>query len=189
MRDDTRRIQEWLGGISAVTVRGLVDDGIARYFGDVVHRIHAHEGSIWIKPADEASLVVAYNHGRRPELLEDRVAVPLGEGLVSKCFLERRMIHPRGLFRDPAQSDRVDATLDQLTVNQVAVPLSMFGECCGVLSAVQLCVGQGQSRTKWGFEDDDVRTFETCAAVMQRLLEYEWLRNDLSHDTTRPRGV
>lgn len=190
MSDDARRMDDWLDSVTAATVRGLIDREIGDYFADAVDRIHAHEGSIWIKPVGQPALVVAYNHGRRPERMEDKVAVPLGEGLVSKCFLERSVVHPLGLFRSPEQSDRVDATLGQLTVNQVAVPFWMFGECCGVLSAVQLCADDNvPARTKWGFESDDVRAFEICAKVLQRLLEYRWIRGDLSHDTTPSRSI
>lgn len=169
------RIREWIDGVTPPVVRDLVDDGIRTYFGDVVERVHADEGSIWIRPVGEERLVVAYNSGSRTALIEGRVTVPLAEGLVGKCFRERSVVCPRGLFRDAAQSSRVDAALDQVTFHQVAAPLTVFGTCCGVLSAVQLGAGSVTPRDTWGFDDEDIRTFTICADVTARLLEHRWL--------------
>ena len=128
------------------------------------------------KPLSEDALVIAYNDGPRPEELEGKVRMPMGEGLISKAFTEHETICHQGMFRHKDQSEEVDKQLKQLTAHQIAAPFFLFGECRGVLSAVQTYSGGADGRTQWGFDEGAVKQFATASRVMRRLVEYRLLK-------------
>ncbi len=180
MNDMQARIEQWLTELDATKIRPLVDEHAAGYFHEVLHCIHAHEGSIWVRPPKADYLMIAYNDGPRPAELEGQVKMKVGEGLISKAYNEHITVCHQGMFRHKDQSEHVDKQLRQLTAHQIAAPFYFFGTCCGVLSAIQTYSGGVTAHTKWGFDRECIQQFTTCANVLRRLLEYQLLKQELN---------
>ena len=159
--------------LSVQSLQKLADQTVRESFGDLIHRLQADAGAIWVLEHNEPDeLTIAVNVGEHSDSVEGNVSQGLTSGLVSKSFREETLIRDEGTFSDPEQSVSVDMKLGQRTNYQLAMPFFMFGEKVGAVTAVQISTLEKPTRSEWGFDEQCVDNFRHWVAVAQRLLEY-----------------
>ncbi len=171
--------------MSLAQFRELRDDELDQCLVALLDRVNGHAAAIWFHETDGQTdmLTIAINVGEHGHEIEGQIHQPVGAGLVSKAFREGKIICHQGLFEHPEKSRDVDRQLRQVTAHQIAGPFRMFERTIGVVSAIQTLESGIQKHTdEWGFQDDDVQLFGVWTSILERLMEYRFLRKSLGVD-------
>lgn len=170
-------IQNFLDSISVERVSALADSVIKSSFEDLLNRLNADAGAVWIVAEGSDEITIAVNVGLRGDTVEGQVSQNLERGMVSKAFRDGQIISDEGLLPHSEKSIDVDCELGQMTVHQVAAPFRLFDKRIGAVTIVQTVTNANTNRKQWGFSENAVESFGRWIEVGQRLFEYEFLKS------------
>lgn len=169
-------VDAFLNSVSLEKVQALADEVIKESFEDLVARVGADAGAIWIVEADESSeITIAVNVGARGSDIEGEVSQDLDSGLVSKAYKQDELISDEGVIPHAEKSLDVDQQLAQMTLHQIASPFKMFGKTIGAVTVVQFVTATSGTKKEWGLSEDATESFKRWVAVAERLFEYKCL--------------
>lgn len=169
----------FLNSVSLESVRQLADSVIKESFEDLVARVGADAGAIWIvDPEQSSEITIAVNVGARGSEVEGEVSQNLDSGLVSKAYKQEQLISDEGVIPHAEKSFDVDQKLAQMTLHQIASPFKMFGKTIGAVTVVQFVTAtSGAEKKDWGLREDATESFRRWVAVAERLFEYQCLKS------------
>ncbi|MEM7452991.1 MAG: hypothetical protein AAF456_01425 [Planctomycetota bacterium] len=173
------QIDSIFDSLSVDSFGSLADSTIRDSFDDLLTRLNADAGALWIVEHDKPDeLTIAVNVGARGSTIEGNVSQGLDTGLVSRAYREKELVHDQGAFRHPEQSMDVDMQLGQFTAYQIACPFQMFDKTIGAVTVIQLSSAENATTREWGFQEEDVTSFTRWISVAQQLFEYARLRSE-----------
>ena len=160
-----------IGGLSIAELHSLGDEAVRSLLAGFIPLIHASEIAIWVKDPGADQLVVLFDTAGPDGDLELKVTQALSVGIVSQVYCEQTSFVDHGLWRSKKHSSLVDQALHQLTQNEMCVPFQLAGHQFGVMSAVQLTDLKHEAPTRWGFDEQDLKTLELAAQALGQAME------------------
>jgi putative methionine-R-sulfoxide reductase with GAF domain len=128
---------------------------------------NADEGTVWLVDPSGESLVAQYNSGPNAGRIVG-FSQPLGSGLISMVFETEQAFCENEVQRNDLQDKRLDRHLGKATQSLIAVPFSIGGATCGVISCVRL----GDNPSNGGrFTGKDLDLVTLAAEVFQDAVE------------------
>ncbi|MEO7098974.1 MAG: GAF domain-containing protein [Luteolibacter sp.] len=156
-----------VNSIHRIGFTNLLDSGMAADLSAAFLAANADEGTVWLLSPTGDSLVAQYNTGA------DAVKImgfqqPLGRGLISMVFETEQAFCENDVQRNCVQDKRLDRRVGKSTMALIAVPFSVRGEICGVISCVQL---EGGISRRTGFTGMDLDRVMQAELALHQAVE------------------
>jgi DNA-directed RNA polymerase specialized sigma24 family protein len=142
-------------------VTGLVSPLMSQLFADTLRWIAADGGTLWWACPGEAFLEAVFNP-LEPEIAGKRQ--PLASGIISLVIATSETIRVDAADSHHRHSPAIDSALGKSTRSMIAVPFSVRGRVCGVLTAVRLGMADP-------FAPADTVALERQASALAALLD------------------
>lgn len=156
-------------------LHALGDAPVRQLLAEFVPLTHSSEIAIWVKDPAAEQLVALLDTAGPAGGFEMIIVQPLSSGVVSQVYCERKRFLDRGIWRSKKLSPLVDKALNQVTQNEMCVPLAGAGLRFGVMSAVQLTDAKHSDPTRWGFGEQDLKLLSVAALALGQALERAFL--------------
>jgi hypothetical protein len=136
----------------------------------------ADEGTLWVLDDMQENLVPAFNNGSNAGEWVGCFKQPVNEGLVSMVFANEQPFLENDVWKNPAQSKRLDALLRTQTQSMIAVPFYILRACRGVISCVRLTPTEGSEKSPGpGFQSIHLASIQRCSALLSELVDFRLL--------------
>lgn len=168
--DSSRRPHE-LEHLSIAELYALGDERVRQLLAAFLPLTHASEIGVWVKDPDAEQLVALFDTSGPAGGLEMKVRQPLNTGIISEVYCEQKEFVDQGVWHSAKHSDLVDKALNQVTQNEMCVPMTVGSHRFGVMTAVQLTDARHGEPTRWGFDEDDLRVLAVAALAVGVALE------------------
>lgn len=168
-----------VGNLTLAELHSLGGEAVRELLAGFVPLAHASEIAIWVKdPAADQLVGLLETAGPAGEF-EMKVTQPLAEGIVSQVYRDQTDHLDQGMWRGKGHSPLVDEQLQQLTMHEMCVPFHLAGHPLGVMSAVQLNDPKHNPPSRWGFDDEDLKTLKLAALALSQAMERALLAKQL----------
>ena len=153
--------------VSSQDLHALVTEETRSILQKTIDSIGADEGSLWWYDQSDESLVVCINTGPMADELELKLSQTLDSGIVSMVFLSGEGVVANDVSSHPDHSKQIDLELSQCTQAMMVVPIYLWGDLRGVVSAVIL-----NETGRFGL--GHLKEMHDLSAMLSRYLEEDW---------------
>ncbi len=168
----SRQLENYAGRIEAEDLGALFDSIAVSQFGQMLERIGADSGTVWLINDTRTKLVAGFNP-REPGIIGQEQ--PLDEGLISMVMAHENAICENAVAQNPEHSPIIEQATGTRTQAMIAVPF-YFGQMPrGVISCVQFVRPDGEPPAQ-GFRGWHQAAVEETAHVLGRLLDLRLIR-------------
>lgn len=142
---------------------------------DAFNRVGAHEGSVWLLDEAREFLIPRFNSGPNAAKFVNTFRQSVRSGMVGMVVATEQPICENGMCQHPSQDKALNDMLRLEACAMVAVPFYFLGELRGVISCVQLKAMGSPDPDPPGFSPDALRTLQSTAGLLSRLVEHRLL--------------
>lgn len=162
----------------------LLDDVVRAQMDGTFQRIHASEGSLWLRDVAEKNLITVYNTGPHADRIVLEHLQPLDRGIVSMVYETGKPFLGADVHRSGKQDKTLDTALGVQTCAMVAVPLRFAGLTRGIVNAVKLKPAASTDPDPLPFAGDATQHMQLLAETLERLIDLKLVRICLGLERT-----